>query len=185
MLKPYQNVSYVNRFSYGNKLKRFAWGCVWRLLFRLSPAYGFSWWRRWLLMLFGAKIGWPVYIHPSVRVWAPWNLEVGVGVALAESVHLYSVAPITLGRTVTISQAAFICTASHDIRSECMELLYAPIAVRDYAWIASRAFVGPGVAINEGAVVGACAVVVKDVDAWTVVVGNPAGIVGKRVLRES
>ena len=51
-------------------------------------------------------------------------------------------------------------------------------------FIGARGFVMPGVQIGEGAVVGACAVVTKDVPPWTVVAGNPAREVKKRVLRE-
>ena len=49
--------------------------------------------------------------------------------------------------------------------------------------MAARAFVGPGVAIGEGAVVGACAVVIKDIEPWTVVAGNPAKFINRRELK--
>jgi putative colanic acid biosynthesis acetyltransferase WcaF len=55
-----------------------------------------------------------------------------------------------------------------------MPLQKPPISVGDQAWVCADAFVGPGVTVEEGAVVGARAVVVKDVEAWTIVGGNPA-----------
>jgi len=64
-----------------------------------------------------------------------------------------------------------------------MELTYAPIVIGDNAWVASRAFVGPGVTVGEGAVVAACAVVTKDIEPWTVVGGNPAKFIKKRELK--
>jgi putative colanic acid biosynthesis acetyltransferase WcaF len=64
-----------------------------------------------------------------------------------------------------------------------MRLLKPPIHIADDVWICADAFVGPGVTIGEGAVVGARAVAAKDVPAWTVVVGNPAKEIRKRVLR--
>lgn len=164
---------------------RALWRLVWCTLFRLSPRIGFSWWRRALLRLFGGKVGWPVYIHPSVRVWAPWNLELGSGVALAENVELYAVAAIKIGKYAVISQGAFVCTASHDIRSSCMDLVSSPIYIQEYAWIAARAYIGPGLTIGEGAVVGACAVVVKNVPDWQIVAGNPARAIGVRVISPS
>jgi putative colanic acid biosynthesis acetyltransferase WcaF len=77
---------------------------------------------------------------------------------------------------------AFLCTGSHDVSHPEMRLTHAPIFVRDGAWICARAFLGPGVVVGEGAVVAACAVVTKNVDAWTVVAGNPAIVKKERKL---
>jgi putative colanic acid biosynthesis acetyltransferase WcaF len=66
-----------------------------------------------------------------------------------------------------------------------MELVSAPIRIGDGAWVAARAFVGPGVQVGEGAVVGACAVVTKDVPPWSVVAGNPARVIKPRVIRSA
>ena len=57
------------------------------------------------------------------------------------------------------------------------------ITIGDQSWICADAFVGPNVTIGEGAVVGARAVVCKDVAPWIVVAGNPSTIVAKRELR--
>ncbi len=59
-------------------------------------------------------------------------------------------------------------------------LIRAPIVVGDGVWIASRAFIGPGVTVGDEVVVGACAVVMKDVPVGTVVAGNPAEFLRKR-----
>ena len=104
---------------------------------------------------------------------------------LSEYVECYSVEQITIGDEVVVSQGAFLCCASHDITSPIMELTYAPITIESQAWIAARAFIGPGVTVREGAVVGACAVVTKDVEPWTVVAGNPARVIKKRILKDS
>ena len=63
-----------------------------------------------------------------------------------------------------------------------LPLLTPPIRVDDQAWICADAFVGPGVTIGEGAIVGARGVAVKDVGPWDIVAGNPARFVKKRVL---
>lgn len=179
----YQNGGYHNRHSKRNKIGRILWELAWFCLFLPSPRWILNNWRRRILMCFGAKIEGST-IHPSVRIWAPWNLTIGLGCAVSEQVNCYCVAPVTIGRYVTVSREVFLCTASHDISSPNMELVIKPIIVNDYAWICARAFVGPGVTIGEGAVVGACAVVTKDVEPWTVVAGNPAKEVKKRVIRE-
>jgi len=64
-----------------------------------------------------------------------------------------------------------------------MELTHHPIVIGSQSWIAARAFIGPGVTIGEGAVVGACAAVFKDVEPWTVVGGNPAKFIKKREIK--
>jgi len=184
MTKPllYQNGGYFNRHSRMNKIGRILWGLTWFFLFRPSPRWMLNNWRRRLLALFGAKMH-GCSIHPSVHVWVPWNLRIGLGCAISEGVNCYCVAPISIGNYVTISRDAFLCSASHDISSPNMELISAPIVINDYAWICSRVFIGPGVTIGEGAVVGACSVVTRDVEPWTVVGGNPAKFIKKRVLR--
>lgn len=90
---------------------------------------------------------------------------------------------MTIGNNVTISQYAFLCAATHDYEDATMPLVTAPIVIDNGAWICAASFVGPGVTIGEGAVVGAKAVVTKDVAPWDVVAGNPAKPVKKRVLR--
>ena len=139
-------------------------------------------WRRFLLRVFGAKIGKGANILPSCKVWAPWNLSIGNFSCLSEDVDCYSVDKITIGDQVVVSQGAFLCCASHDISSPIMELIHKPIVIGNNAWVAAKVYVAPGVNIGEGAVVGACSVVFKDVSAWSVVAGNPAKFIKKREL---
>ena len=124
-----------------------------------------------------------IQVFPSVKIWAPWNLEFGSFVAIDDNVRLYSANKIKIGTKVAISQGAFICTASHDISDPSRPLITKPIVIEDGVWIGAWAFIHPGVTIGEGAVVGACAVVTKDVPAWTVVAGNPAREIKKRVIK--
>ncbi len=61
-------------------------------------------------------------------------------------------------------------------------LITAPIIIEDQAWVAADVFIGPGVTIGQGAVVGARACVYKNIEPWTVVGGNPAIFIKKRVI---
>ncbi|MFX4296138.1 hypothetical protein [Pseudosulfitobacter pseudonitzschiae] len=61
-----------------------------------------------------------------------------------------------------------------------MPLVSAPITIGDYAWVTSDVFIGPGVAIGRGAVIGARSTVTQDVENWAVVAGSPPIIIGHR-----
>ena len=167
----------------GNKLARVLWGFVWLLLFRPSPRM-FHRWRVLLLRLFGARIRRGVKVFPSVRIWAPWNLTMDEFSTLSADSDCYCVAAVRVGAHATVSQFAFLCTATHDVSDLHMRLLTAPIVVADQAWVCAGAFLSPGTTVGQGAVVGARAVVTKDVPPWTIVAGNPAREIRKRVLRE-
>lgn len=106
----------------------------------------------------------------------------GAASSLAPRVDCYCVAAVTIGSHVTVSQDACLCTASHDVRDLEMRLTTAPITIDDNAWVCARAFVGPGVTIGEGAVIGACAVAMKDVAPWLIVAGNPSICIGTRIV---
>jgi putative colanic acid biosynthesis acetyltransferase WcaF len=64
-----------------------------------------------------------------------------------------------------------------------MSLVAAPITIGNGAWITADVFIGPGVTIGEGAVVGVRSTVLRDVEAWAVVAGNPAKFIRKREVR--
>ncbi|MBL4902025.1 MAG: hypothetical protein JKY62_05185 [Desulfocapsa sp.] len=66
------------------------------------------------------------------------------------------------------------CHLIHDYSSSSLPLTKPPITIGDQCWICADSFIGPGVVINEGAVVGARSVVIKDVKVWSIVAGNPA-----------
>jgi putative colanic acid biosynthesis acetyltransferase WcaF len=161
-------------FSLKNRVMRAVWGVVWLILFRTSPR-PFHVWRRFLLRLFGSKLGKHVNVYPTVKIWAPWALDIGSFVGVAEGVTLYNMASITIGDYCVISQGAHLCAGSHDIDSSNFQLTAKPISLDSYVWVCADAFIGPGVQIAEGCVLGARAVVVKSiVEPWTVWAGNPA-----------
>ena len=173
---------YVNEFGVRNKAARMLWAMVHLLLFRLSPRPFFGW-RRFLLRCFGAQVGRGVRTHSSLKVWAPWNLNVGDYSWLGEHVDCYNVDRVTIGAHAVVSQYAYLCTASHDISDPRMRLETAPIILCDNAWVCAGAYVGMGVVMGVGAVAAARAVIVKDVEPWTVVGGNPARLIKSRRLK--
>ena len=165
------------------KVKRLVWLTVWTFCAKWMPYFIGNRWRVFLLGLFGVKHKGHIGVYPSVKVWAPWNIEMGSWVAIDDAVNLYSACKINIGTKVAISREAFICTASHDITKPNRPLVTVPITICDGVWIGSRAIILPGVTIGEGAVVAAGAVVTKDVEPFTVVGGNPAKFIKKRELQ--
>lgn len=111
-------------------------------------------------------------------------MRMGDHSCLAPHVDCSCVAPITIGKHSTVSQYSYLCTGSHDFEQADMPLITAPIVVEDQAWICADVFVAPGVTVEQGSVVGARSVVVKDVPRWTVVAGNPAKFIKNRIVRE-
>lgn len=176
--------SYHDSLTLGNKMARFFWRVSWLFFFR--PFHGpiFRYWRSAVLRMWGAKIGRKCAISAKADIWAPWNLELGDYVAIANGVEIYNVSKITMGNHITVSQESYLCTASHDISRLLKPLVHKPIVIGDFSWVCSRSIVLPGVHIGDGAVVAAGAVVTKDVEPWTVVGGNPATFIKKRVLKD-
>jgi len=168
--------------SLSNQVLRGLWSVVWLLLYRPSPPFLHGW-RRFLLRGFGATVGRGAHPYPRCRIWAPWNLTMGDHSGMANDVDCYSVAPITLGAHSTVSQHAHLCAGTHDYQDPEFRLIPKAIHVDARAWVAAGAFIGPGVTVGEGSVVGARAVVSKDVDPWTVVAGNPAVEIKKRIIK--
>ena len=148
-------------------------------IFRFSPRLFWEW-RNGMLRLFGAKVGRHVQIHPSVRIFHPWEFEIGDWSSIGFDALIYNLGKIRVGQHVTISQRAHICAGSHDFRDPRMTLLKPPIRIGDNVWVCADAFVGPGVSVGEGSVVGAGAVVTRDVEPGIVVAGNPARKVARR-----
>lgn len=132
----------------------------------------------------GAEIG-PLSIVGSVEVnGRATNLKMGRECVIGSSVHLALHDKIVMGNHVVINDGCVLLTAGHDIDDPDWRQVKAPIVLEDYAWVATSSIILPGVTIGYGAVVGAGAVVTKDVLAYSVVGGNPACKLRQRSERQ-
>jgi putative colanic acid biosynthesis acetyltransferase WcaF len=152
------------------------WRAAWRRIPGLRPA---------LLRLFGARVAWRTHMPGSLRIYFPWRLCIGSGTSVGPGVTFYNLGGLWIGNRVVISQNAYLCGGTHDYTLPTYPLVCKSLTIEDDVWIGASAFLCPGVRVGEGAVVGACAVVTKDVAPWTVVAGNPARVVRQRVMRDA
>ena len=173
---------YPDSYTLLNRVKRLSWNICHAILIRPFSLPFFNRWRIFVFRIWGAKISAHGRIYASANVWAPWNLELGQYAIIGPHTIIYNPAKITLGNKVTISQYSYLCTATHDYESPLHTLYSRPITLHDYAWVAARAFVGPGVTIGSYAIVGATASVFKDVPHHAIVGGNPARLIKTRRL---
>ncbi len=160
------------------------WWLTQALLFHPSPQFMYGW-RRFLVRLFGAKIGADVLLRPSVRVTYPWKLEIGDRSWIGDRVELYTLGPIRIGSDAVVSQDSYLCTGSHDRTDPAFSMVTAPVVVEDQAWIAAGVFIAPGVTIGRGAFVGVRSVVLRDIAAGMEAVGSPARAIRRRAVKRA
>ena len=155
----------------------------------------------------GASLGSKTRIGPRCSIMRPWTLvtgvrclfereayvkvtedaariEMGDEVFLGRGVELDISQRLIIGNHVLIAPGCFVTDHSHrhakgtTIDSQGCDL--APVHIGDDVWLGANAVVLAGVTIGNGAIVGSGAVVTRNVDAFTIVAGVPARLVGMR-----
>ena len=129
-----------------------------------------------VLRLFGARIGRGVRVREGVTIHWPWKLSIGDHSWIGAGAWVLNLEPVTIGRDTCISQGVLLCAGSHDRRSPSFEFDNGPIHIGDEVWVAARATVLRGVHVGDGAVIGACALVHRDVAAGATVLGDPGRV---------
>ncbi len=157
------------------------WWAVQATLFGLSPQFMYGW-RRYLLKLFGAKVGQGVLVRPTVKVTYPWKVMIGDFAWVGDDVVLYSLGEIEIHAHAVVSQSSYLCAADHDYTQAEFPIRACKIIIGPQAWVAADVFVAPGVTIGAGAVIGARSSVFKDMPAGMVCFGYPCVAVKKRVM---
>lgn len=166
-------------FRLSNRLYRMSWGMVWICLAAWTPPQLRAW-RRLLLRAFGARVASTANVYPSARIWSPRNLVMEEYACIGPRANIYSMALIRIGAYALVSQGAHLCAGTHDIDDPAFQLKTRPIVIGPRAWIAAEAFVGPGVTVEQGAVLGARGCAFRNLSAWTVYSGNPAKVLRQR-----
>jgi putative colanic acid biosynthesis acetyltransferase WcaF len=174
---------YQDSIPISNKIKRKLWLIFYYILFRPFSGKIFIKWRNFVLIIFGAKIGRGSIIYSSAKVLCPWLLIVGDNSCIGPNVKFH-IDKTIIGSKVTISQGTYLCSGSHDISFLNTPFISKPIIVEDFAWVAAECFIMMGVTVGKGSVVGARSSVFKNVDPWSIVGGNPAKFIKKRIIND-
>ncbi|MUP44552.1 putative colanic acid biosynthesis acetyltransferase [Gramella sp. BOM4] len=137
-----------------------------------------------ILRSMGASVHFGSLAYGSVDIIRPWDLKMGRYTALGPRVSIYNLSNLTIGDNTVISQDVYLCGGTHDYTNSKLPLLRKTIDIGSNVWICAGAFIGPGVRIGDGAVIGARSVVLSDVPEWTIVGGNPAKYIKKRAIHD-
>jgi acetyltransferase-like isoleucine patch superfamily enzyme len=133
--------------------------------------------------LMGIELGRTALIHRGVEIRNPGRVEIGEDSVIGFDAILDGRFGIKIGRHVNVSSEAAIWTVQHDHRDPNFGSVGASVVIGDRVWLSFRCTVLPGVAVGEGAVVAAGAVVTRDVPPYAIVAGVPARVVAERSPR--
>jgi putative colanic acid biosynthesis acetyltransferase WcaF len=156
------------------------WWVVENTFFALSPQFFYGW-RRFLLRLFGAKIGKDVLIRSTAKFTYPWKVSIGNYSWIGEETVFYSLDEISIGENVAIAHGVYFNTGLHDFTKKEFTIFSKKIIVKDECWITNDVYIAPGITIEKGAVIGARSSVYKNMPEGWICYGNPAKPIKKRI----
>ena len=159
------------------------WWIFYGLFFRLSPKFMWGF-RRYILRLFGAKVGSHARFNPKCKITYPWFLITGDYCWVGDETVIYNLAPVSIGNHVALAHRVYLCTGSHNLELDTFDLQTSPIVIEDEVWIANDVFVAPGVSIGRGAVIAARSNVFKDVPGGYIYSGPKSERVRKRTTKK-
>lgn len=169
--------NYSDSLSRTNKLFRFTFKLLWIFVGVLFPGKVFNDVKRRFINLFGGNCDKGSVIYSSSKIFNPRNLSMRCNSTVGPNSIIYNVDKITIGEGTIISQYAHLNTASHDFRRDDFPLIHAPIEIGTNCWVATEAYIGMGVRLSDGVIVGARSSVFKSIDKPGVYIGSPAKII--------
>jgi len=145
-----------------------------------------EWFRRiiWLflqvkgLLIFGRRVG----VLGDFSVGNPRNVVMGAECGINEGVYIQGYCGVEIGDRVVLSAGVMILDGGLDVsrfNSDFPPHVGRKVIIEEGAWIGARAIILPGVKVGHKAVVGAGSVVTKDVPPYCIVVGSPAKLIGE------
>lgn len=136
----------------------------------------------WYCRVRGGEVGALSIIEGTLIVGNISNLKIGNESFIAKTVNFALHEKIDIGSRVVINNGVQLLTASHDLNDSSWQMYSKPIVIEDYAWVATNAIILPGVRVGTGAVIGAGAIVRKNVEPFHIFSGDSnSHVIKKRV----
>lgn len=128
-----------------------------------------------------------MWIQPRVTIVHSDRITVGTNFGVNSGSYINGLGGIEFGSYVLIGSNVTISSGLHPIDGDCppvfsRQSVHKKIVIGDDVWIGAGAIIMPGVRIAKGTVIGANAVVTKDTEAYSVMVGSPARLIRKRLI---
>lgn len=126
------------------------------------------------------SLGEGAVIRPPLSCDYGYQIHIGQGTFINYGAVFLDVAPVTIGEDVQVGPNVQFLTATHPVDAATRRAKWEsarPITIADNVWLGGGVIILPGISIGENTVVGAGAVVTKDLPANVVAVGNPARVV--------
>lgn len=174
-LKSKTDLSTFSNFDYkpGSRLKVLLWYFINHIVFK-------SYWlpvqgpKRFLLKLFGAKLGAGIIFKPGINIKYPWFLTIGNHCWVGEGVWIDNLAPVIIEDHVCLSQGCFLLSGSHNYKKSTFDLILKPIVIKEGAWIGAGATVCQGVVVGVNSILSVGSVALENLESNTIYRGNPA-----------
>ena len=144
--------------------------------------FGTSRMRASFYKLFFKQVGKSVSIMSGLKIRGPRGISIGNNSGINYGCLLDGSGGLTIGADVMVGQNVSFFSGEHkfkrtDIPMRLQGFKYQPVVVKDDVWIGAGAIILPGVSIGRGTIIGAGAVVTKDVPSYAIVGGVPAKVI--------
>jgi len=154
------------------------------LILRIVGFIPFHFIRRIIYQISGIKIPFSSTVHLGANFFKPSGISIGQNSIIGYGVFLDGRGGLTIGSHVDVASQVLIYTNEHDINSPSFGNSFAPVVIKDYVFIGPRTIILPGVTIGRGAIVGAGAVVTKDIPDFEIWGGVPAKKISDRQIKD-
>ena len=154
--------------------KNFFYEFIWQIFFKpiISSSLPGTIWRKYILILFGAKLGKSLRLSPGIKIKMPWRLSIGNYSWIGEDVWIDNLSMVNIGNNVCISQGAYLCTGNHDFKKENFNLTCKSITIESESWIGAKVVIGPGNIIGNGSVIKMGSIITQDVPPQSIFTDN-------------